>query len=134
LDRVHLARSRLVVDLSARELQEIDDWLALAKVLSAHDREALLRVGFYDHDQQLLAHLAVGLGEIGDPDLRVLAEKMLRRIRELSPIYRDLARTTLTRLKAKPAGERWWTPTDIRPPANDRTWGEREARLYAQRR
>jgi hypothetical protein len=113
---LHPSRSLLVVDLSARSLEVLDDWLALAQVLSAHDPETLRQVGFDDHDQQLLAHLAVELGELDDPDLRVLAEKMLRRIRELSPTYRDLARTTLSRLKAKPVDERWWIPTDIDAP------------------
>jgi hypothetical protein len=113
---LHPARSLLVVDLAARDLQALDDWLALAQVLSAHDRQTLRQLGFYDHDQQLLAHLTVELGEIADPDLRILAEKMLRRIRELSPTYRGLARTTLTRLRAKPADDRWWVPEDIEAP------------------
>jgi hypothetical protein len=80
----------------------------LAAVLSRTDHQTLSRVGFYDRDQQLLAHVVVGLGEVRDPELRALAESMLRRIRELSPTYRDLAASTLTRLKARQPSERWW--------------------------
>ncbi len=98
---LHPSRSLLVGDLTARDLQAIDDWLALAQVLSAYDRQALSEAGFHDHDQQLLAHVAVELGEVGDPELQPLAERVLRRIRELSPTYRDLARTTLARLEAE---------------------------------
>jgi hypothetical protein len=57
----------------------------LAQVLSSHDREALRPLGFYDHDQQLLARIAVDLGKIPAPDVRALAERMLGRIRQLSP-------------------------------------------------
>jgi hypothetical protein len=41
---------------------------------------------------------------------------MLGRIRELAPTYRDLAGSTLTRLKTTPADERWWVPEDIDAP------------------
>ena len=67
------------------------------------DREALRQLGFYDQDQELIAQIAVELGGITAPDLRVLAERMLGRIRELSPTYRNLARTALTRLTFEPA-------------------------------
>jgi hypothetical protein len=51
---------------------------------------------------------------------------MLRRIRELAPAYRDLARTTLKRLTTKPADERWWTPQDIdAPPSTEPVAHER---------
>jgi hypothetical protein len=88
----------------------------LAAVLSRTDHQTLSRVGFYDRDQQLLAHVVVELGEVRDPELRALAESMLRRIRELSPTYRDLAASTLTRLKARQSSERWWVPQDIDAP------------------
>ena len=74
----------------------------------------------------LLAHLAVELGEITDPDLAGLAENLLRRIRELSPRHQGLARTTLTKLQAKPADERWWVPQDIdAPPSREPVSHER---------
>ncbi|MBV9684160.1 MAG: hypothetical protein JO046_20380 [Solirubrobacterales bacterium] len=103
-------------ELSAQDLQALDDWLSLAQVLSSRDRELLRRLDFYERDQQLLAHLTVELGEVTDPELRPLAESMLRRIRSLSPMYRDLVRTTLTRLETKPAEQRWWVPQDIEAP------------------
>ncbi len=122
---LHPSRELLLGGLDARDLQGLDDWLALAQVLAAHDREALRRLGFYaDEEQLLLAHLAVDLGEIGDPDLAVLAETLLRRIHELSPS--GLARTTLTRLKSKTPDERWWVPHDIdAPPSTEPVARER---------
>jgi hypothetical protein len=111
------SRSLLVGGLTGRDLQELDDWLTLAHILAAHDPDALERLGFYEPRQQLLlAHLAVELGEIGDPNLAGLAENLLRRIRELSPRHHGLARTTLMKLQAKPADERWWVPQDIDTP------------------
>jgi hypothetical protein len=51
---------------------------------------------------------------------------MLRRIRELSPTYSDLARTTLAILKLKPSDERWWVPRDIdAPPTTEPVANER---------
>jgi hypothetical protein len=103
--------------LTARELQELDDWLTLAQILAAHDPGGLERLGFYEPEQQsLLAHLAVELGEFADPELTGLVEGLLRRIRELSPRYGRLARDTLTRLKAQPSDEHWWVPQDIDAP------------------
>ena len=113
---LHPSRSLLADDLSPTDLQALDDWLTLAQVLSSRDRELLRRLGFYEHDQQLLAHLTVELGEIVDPEWRALAESMLRRIRSLSPMYRDLVGATLTRLQDKPADEHWWVPRDIDAP------------------
>jgi hypothetical protein len=110
------AGSLLVGRLTGRDLQAVDDWLALAQVLLAHDREALRQVGFYERDQALLAHIAVSLGEITDPELEALAESMLRRIRALSLKYRELADTTLTRMQQEPADQRWWVPEDIDAP------------------
>ena len=109
-----------MVDQSARELQTLDDWLALVQVLSVYDPEALRGLGFYELDQELLARITVELGAITDPDLRDLAENTLRRIRELSPTHRLLARGALIRLTAQPADARWWTPHDIdAPPTNE---------------
>jgi hypothetical protein len=110
--------SSLLVDgLRAQDLQTLDDWLALAQVLAAHDRGALAHLGFYEHEQQrLIAHATVELGAVSDPELRPLAEAILRRIRELSPGYRDLVRTTLTQLKRTPSDERWWVPRDLDAP------------------
>jgi hypothetical protein len=113
---LHPSPSLLFGDLGASELHALDDWLTLAQVVAAHDPNRLRDVGFYDHDEHLLAHLAVELSGIDDPDLTGLAEDLLRRIRELSPTSRDLARSTLTRLKTKPAQERWWVPEDIDAP------------------
>jgi hypothetical protein len=113
---LHPSRSVPVGGLTARELQTIDEWLALAQVLRNHDPGELRRMRFYDDDQQLMAHVSVELGSISDPELRPLAENVLQRIRELSPEYRDLARTTLTRLNTRPVEERWWVPQDIDAP------------------
>jgi hypothetical protein len=113
------SRALLVGGLTARDLQDLDDWLTLAQILAAHDPDALERLGFYLAEQQvLLAHLAVELGEISDPDLAGLAENLLRRIRELSPRHHvaGLARTTLIKLQSNPVDERWWVPADIDAP------------------
>ncbi|MGN6870355.1 MAG: hypothetical protein ACTHMY_18350 [Solirubrobacteraceae bacterium] len=115
-EELHPADYRLAGDLTARDLQVLDDWLALAQVLASHDPDALRRLGFYAYDQQLLAHLAIELGAVGEPDLAVLAEGLLGRIRALSPTYSGLARETLTSLKLQPADERWWVPEDIDAP------------------
>lgn len=113
---LHPSRAVVHGALSAADLQMLDDWLALAQILSAYDPTALRRVGFYERDQALLAHIAVDLGVIVDPELASMAENLLRRIRQLSPRYRGLVRTTLTALKEKPADERWWVPQDIDAP------------------
>jgi hypothetical protein len=120
-------RAQLVDGLTARDLQGLDDWLALAQILAAHDPDALERLGFYEPGPQLLlAHLTVELGEIADPELASLAENLLRRIRELSPRHHGLARTTLMRLQSQPADERWWVPQDIdAPPSTERVSRER---------
>ena len=131
-DELHPSRAWLIGELTARDLQVLDDWLTLAQVLAVHDPDALHELGFYDQDQQLLAHVAVELGGIGDPELAGLAENLLRRIRELSPTWHELARTTLRRLQAKPSDERWWVPQDIdappstEPVARDQTSFTRE--------
>jgi hypothetical protein len=111
------SRTQLVGGLTARDLQGLDDWLTLAQILAAHDLDALERLGFYEPGPQLLlAHLAVELGEIADPEVASLAESLLRRIRDLSPRHHGLARTTLMKLRSKPADERWWVPQDIEAP------------------
>jgi hypothetical protein len=82
-----------------------------------HDRGELERLGFYEAGQQLLlAHLAVELGEIADPELAPVAESLLRRIRELSPRHHGLARTNLMKLQSQPVDRRWWVPHDIDAP------------------
>ena len=125
-EELHPADYRLAGDLTARDLQAFDDWLALAQMLANHDPDALRRLGFYADDQQLLAHLAVELGAIGEPELAALAEGLLRRIRALSPTYGALARETLTRLKIQPSDERWWVPQDIdAPPSREPVSQER---------
>jgi len=113
---LHPSRSALVGGFSARDLQTLDDWLTLAQILQDHDPAALAQTAFHGDDQQLLAHVSVELGEIADPELRPLAANMLRRIRELAPGYRDLARTTLKRLTTQPDDQRWWVPQDIDAP------------------
>jgi hypothetical protein len=121
------SRASLVGGLSARDLEQLDDWLTLAQILAARDPDTLKRLGFYEpRDQLLLAHLAVELGEVSDPDLTALAESLLARIRELSPRHRGLARTTLMMLQSKPADERWWVPADIdAPPSTEPVSHER---------
>ncbi len=121
------SRASLVGGLTARDLQELDDWLTLAQILAARDPDALKRLGFYESGQQLLlAHLAVELGEVRDPELAGLAESLLRRIRELSPRHHGLARRTLVRLQSQPTEEHWWVPQDIdAPPSTEPVTHER---------
>ena len=113
---LHPPRALLIDGLTAQDLQPLDDWLALAQILSANDRDVLHQVGFDDNDQQLLAHVALELGEIRDPELQALAGSMIRRIQALSPRYADLAGTTLMRLAERPTDDRWWVPRDIDAP------------------
>jgi hypothetical protein len=113
---LHPSRSQVVGELTAGELQAIDDWLALAQILAVHDSETLARTHFHERDQQLLGHLSIELGHIRDGELRPLAQTMLRRIGELAPAYRDFARATLTRLTPPPSEERWWVPRDLDAP------------------
>ncbi len=121
------SRAMLVGGLTARELHELDDWLTLAQVLAAYDPEALERLEFYEPAQQLLlAHLAVELGEVTDPELVALAENLLGRIRDLSPLHGGFARTTLMRLKERASDEPWWAPQDIdAPPTTEPVTHER---------
>jgi hypothetical protein len=124
------SRASLVGGLSARALEQLDDWLTLAQILASRDPDALERLGFNEPAQQLLlAHLAVELGEVGEtgePELAGLAQALLRRIWELSPRHHGLARTTLIKLQSKPADERWWVPTDIdAPPSTEPVSHER---------
>jgi hypothetical protein len=86
---LHPSLSVLVAGLTAQDIQALDEWLTLAQILLAHDAAALTDKAFHGDDQQLLAHLSVQLGEVADPELRPLAENMIRRIRELAPEYRD---------------------------------------------
>jgi hypothetical protein len=121
------SRSMLVGGITARDLQRLDDWLTLAQILAVHDPGALQRQEFYEPKQQLLlAHLAIEIGEVADPDLKPVAETLLGRIRELSPLHEGFARTTLMRLKARPSDERWWVPHDIdAPPSREPVTHER---------
>jgi hypothetical protein len=121
------SHSRRIGGLTARDLQRLDDWLTLAQILATHDSAALERLDFYEPGPQLLlAHLALDLGEVADPDLAPLAESLLRRIRELSPRHHGLARTTLMKLQARPADEQWWVPQDIEaPPSTEPVTHER---------
>ena len=112
---VHPSREMAFGRLSAQDLQRLDDWLALAQILAVHDPDALERLGF-NEEQSLLAHVAVELGEIEEPDLKPVAETLLSRIRELSPLHVGFVRTTLVRLRAKPSDDRWWVPHDIDTP------------------
>jgi hypothetical protein len=112
---VHPSREMAFGRLSAQDLQRLDDWLALAQMLAVHDPDALERLGF-NEDSSLLAHVAVELGEIEDPDLKPVAETLLSRIRELSPLHVGFVRTTLVRLRTKPSDDRWWVPHDIDTP------------------
>ena len=122
---VHPSREMAFGRLSAQDLQRLDDWLALAQILAVHDPDALERLGF-NEDQSLLAHVAVELGEIDDPDLKPVAETLLGRIRELSPVHHGFVRTTLVRLRAKPSDDRWWVPHDIdTPPSKEPVTHER---------
>jgi hypothetical protein len=122
---VHPSRETALGRLNALDLQRLDDWLALAQILAVHDPDALERLGF-NEDQSLLAHVAVELGEIDDPDLKPVAETLLSRIRELSPLHHGFVRTTLVRLRAKPSDDRWWVPHDIdTPPSREPVTHER---------
>jgi hypothetical protein len=105
--------SMLTRAITGRDLQALDEWLALAQVLARYDEPALQALGFYEQEQRLLGHAAVEVAEIEDAELRPLAESVLARIRDLSPRY---GRAALLRFQRTPHEERWWVPEDISAP------------------
>jgi hypothetical protein len=124
---LHATSSLFIEGITAGELRALDDWLALAQVLDRHDRAALARLGFYEHDQQLLAHVAIEAADLRDDDLRPLAETVLARMRELSPSFGGVADAVLRRLERTSSEQRWWVPKDIAVPPSDEPVGrERE--------
>lgn len=102
------------------ELARADDWLALARTLRRHDRDALGALGFFDRDRNLLERMIVTLTRTASTDegMRPLSEAVLLRIEELVP---DLASgahgaVEIGRLVEKMERERWWVPHDIPAP------------------
>lgn len=102
------------------ELARADDWLALARTLRRHDRDALTALGFFDRDRDLLERMIVTLTRTGssEQELRPLSEAVLLRIEELVP---DLARGAqsaleIGRLVEELERKRWWAPHDIPAP------------------
>ena len=124
---LHPTSSLFISGITAGELRALDDWLALVRALARHDRAALERLGFYGHDQQLLAHVAIEAAELRDDELRPLAETVLARMRELSPSYGGVADAALRRLERTSSDQRWWVPEDIAaPPSSEPVARERE--------
>ena len=124
---LHPASSLFISGITAGELRALDDWLALAQALAHYDRAALTRLGFYEHDQQLLAHVAIEAAELRDDELRPLAETVLARMRGLSPSYGGVADAALRRLDRTSSDQRWWAPEDIAaPPSSEPVTRERE--------
>jgi hypothetical protein len=126
---LHPTPSLLTGDITAQELQALDEWLALAQVLARNERATLNRLGFYDRDEKLVAHAAIELAEIRDPELWRLAESVLGRIRELSPSYGGIADRALRRLEHTPREQRWWVPEDIAAPPTTEPVAHEKARF-----
>ena len=110
--------SLLTADITARELGALDEWLALAQVLSRYDHVGLTALGFYDRERKLLGHTAVEVSDVTDPELRPLAEGVLARIRNLLPSYTAVA---LRYVECSPREQRWWVPEDISAPPTSET-------------
>jgi hypothetical protein len=108
--------SVLLNGLNARDLQRIDEWLALAQLLARREPETLARLGFYAHDQQLVGHASIEVSAVTDPDLRPAVQSVLRRIRELSPAYAHDADDALYWLERPRRDDRWWVPHDLAAP------------------
>jgi len=104
------------------ELNRADEWLALAQTLRRYDRAALTGLGFFAHDQDLLAHLAQTLQRTIDQDTRSMAESVLSRIQELaSGLAYVAARDALRTITHQSSSDQeWWIPEDIpAPPSSD---------------
>ncbi len=104
------------------ELIRADEWLALAQTLRVYDPAALIALGFFEHDQALLAQLARTLGRATDEHVRSLAESILTRIQELASSLAYLAaRDALAAIAKQTSSDRqWWIPEDIpSPPSRD---------------
>lgn len=104
------------------ELNRADEWLALAQTLRRYDRAALTGLGFFAHDQDLLAHLAQTLQRTIDQDTRSMAESVLSRIQELaSGLAYGAARDALRTITHQSSSDQeWWIPEDIpAPPSSD---------------
>jgi hypothetical protein len=126
---LHPTTSAQIADATARELQALDEWLALAQVLVRYDPAALEALGFYERDQRLIAHITVELAEIADPELRPLAESVLARVRELSRDYVAVADAALRRLEQRTSERRWWVPEDIAAPPSTEPLAHERARF-----
>jgi hypothetical protein len=110
--------------LDRSELTRADEWLALAQTLRIYAPDTLTALGFFEHDQQLLEHLAGTLERTSDQDTRPLAESILTRIQELAPGRTYLAaRDALRTIERESSGDqRWWIPQDITAaPSSDPT-------------
>jgi hypothetical protein len=101
------------------ELVRADDWLALARTLSKHDRNALRALGFFDRDRDLLERMIVTLTRTtSDDELRPLSEAVLLRIEELVPDLATGAQSAIeiARLVEEMERKKWWVPQDIPAP------------------
>jgi hypothetical protein len=108
--------------LDRSELARADEWLALAQTLRIYAPETLAALGFFQHDQELLEHLAKTLERTTDQDTRAVAESILIRIQELAPGPAYLAaRNALTTIQHESSRQRqWWIPEDLpTPPSSD---------------
>jgi hypothetical protein len=100
--------------LDRSELTRADEWLALAQTLRIYAPDTLTALGFFDHDQELLEHLAATLERTTDDDSRPLAASILTRIQELAPGGACLAaRKGLATIEHDGDDQRWWVPEDI---------------------
>jgi hypothetical protein len=112
--------SLLVEHPDRSELVRAEEWLALARVLSIYDRDALRALGFPDRERDLLERLIIILTRTAtaDEELRPLSESVLARIEELVPELATGAHSAIEIAHLVEARERqrWWVPQDIAVP------------------
>jgi hypothetical protein len=102
------------------ELLRTDEWLAFAQTLLEYDIGVLTELGFFARDRDLLESLVVSLPQVAasQPDLRPLADSVLKRIEELAPELAERARRafTIAGYAEEFEASRWWVPHDIATP------------------
>ncbi len=101
------------------ELARADEWLAVAEMLARYDPAALVSLGFFERDRDLLEGLIVALARpSADEDLQTLSESVLARIERLVPELAKGAHGAIEigRLLGRLGRKRWWVPEDILAP------------------
>jgi hypothetical protein len=93
-----------------------DEWLSLVDTLATHAPASLTALGFPDREAITLQSLVYALSA-ADEESHELAERVLRRIRRLSPAVASSAHAAIRRLQGTDSErEEWWIPEDLPVP------------------